>query len=92
MKKRKKIELKTELCLCSVNPSPYSALIPAQYTPISVVIDEAHDIVTVSTLLLRVSMVLDRYTLWIIAYLSNTLICLQLREMSIPRKSFYDRS
>ena len=74
--KEKRIELKTELCLCSVNTSLYSALIPAQYIPISVVINGARDIDAMMVSLLRICMMLDRYTLWIIAYLTNTLICL----------------
>jgi len=56
-----------------INPSLYSALFPAQYTPISVVIDEAHDIVTVSTLLLRVSMVSNGLSHSIIEYMPNRL-------------------
>ena len=76
MLKEKRIKLKTELCLCSVNPSPYSALIPAQYAPISTVMCVARDNGAIPVSLLRNSMMRDRYTLCIIAYLSNTLICL----------------
>ena len=76
MPEEKRIELKTELCLCSVNPPLYNTLFPAHYTPISVVMYGARDIVTVTISLLRNSMMRDRYTLWIIAYFSNTLICL----------------
>jgi len=36
----------------------------------------ARDIDAMTVSLLRESMMLDRYTLWIIAYLTNTLICL----------------
>ena len=43
MSKKKRIELKTELCLCSVNTSSHSALFPAQYALVSTVIDGAHD-------------------------------------------------
>ena len=75
------------MLLCIIIPSPYNALFPAQYTLISTVIDGAHDNDAMIVSVLRGCMVLDRYTLWIIAYLSNTLICSQLREMSIPRKS-----
>lgn len=63
MSKKKRIELKTELCLCSVNLSSYSALIPAHYALVSVVIDGAHDNDAMTVSLLRGCMVLDRYTL-----------------------------
>ena len=62
MSKKKRIELKTELCLCSVNPSPYNTLIPAQYTSISVVIDGAHDNRALTILLLHDSVVSYRFT------------------------------
>ena len=78
--------------MCSSDLLPYNTLFPAQYAPISTVIDGAHDNDAMTVSLLHDSMMRDRYTLWIIAYLSNTLICSYLREMSIPRKSFYDRS
>ena len=76
MPKEKRIELKTRMLFPIINPSSHSALIPAQYDPISTVIDEAHDNGSIPVSLLRGCMVLDRYTLCIIAYFSNTLICL----------------
>ena len=63
MSKEKRIKLKTELCLCIINPSPYNALFPAQYAPISVVTDGAHDNDAMLVSVLRDSMMLDRYTL-----------------------------
>ena len=56
MPKEKRIELKTRMLFPIINPSSHSALFPAQYDPISTVIDEAHDIVTVSITLLRYPM------------------------------------
>ena len=56
--------------------SSYNAHCSAQYTPISVVIDGAHDNDDMPVSVLRICMVSDGYTLWIIAYLTNTLICL----------------
>ena len=63
MKKRKKnrIENRTMLVLCQ--SSSYNALFPAQYTPISVVIDGSHDNDAMLVSVLRDSMMLDRYTL-----------------------------
>ena len=62
MSKKKRIELKTRMHLYIINPSLYSALIPAQYTPISVVTDGAHDNGALSILLLRESVVSYRFT------------------------------
>ena len=73
MSKKKRIDLKTELCLCFVNPSPYNALIPAQYTSISVVTDGARDNGALSILLLRDSVVSYRFTHSIIEYMPNRL-------------------
>ena len=56
MSKKKRIELKTELCLCSVKTSSHSALFPAQYTPISMVNDTTHDNDTMMVSLLRYPM------------------------------------
>ena len=61
--KKKERETKTELCLCSVNPSSYSALIPAQYALVSVVIDTTSDNDAMIVSLLCDCMVPDRYTL-----------------------------
>ena len=63
------------MLLCIIDPSLYSALYPTLYIPTSVVTGGAHDIVTVTVSLLRGCMVVDRYTLWIITYFSNALIC-----------------
>ena len=64
------------MLLYIINPSLYSALIPTLYNPTSTVMYDVHDIDVMTVSLLCICMMLDRYTLWIIAYLSNTLICL----------------
>ena len=63
MPKEKRIELKTRMLFPIINPSSHSALFPAQYAPISVVTDRAHDNDAMPVSLLRDSMVSDRYTL-----------------------------
>ena len=64
------------MLLCIINPSLYSALYPTLYIPTSTVVYGARDIDVMPVSLLRICMVSDGYTLWIIAYLTNTLICL----------------
>ena len=64
------------MLLCIINTSLYSALYPTLYIPTSTVVYGARDIDVMPVSLLRGSMVSDRYTLWIIAYFSKTLICL----------------
>ena len=61
--KKKERKMKTRMLFPIIIPSSHSALFYAQYAPISVVIDEAHDNVMYGTLLLRDSMLRDRYTL-----------------------------
>ena len=60
------------MLLCSINPSLYSALYPALYIPTSTVMYGTCDIDVMAVSLLRFCMLLDRYTLWIIVYFSNT--------------------
>ena len=74
------------MLLCIINPSSHSALYPTLYIPTSVVSDGARDIGAMVISLLHDSMVSDRYTLWIIAYFSKTLIFSYLRGISIYRK------
>ena len=64
------------MLLCIINTSLHSALYPALYIPTSTVMYGTCDIDVMAVLLLRFCMLLDRYTLWIIVYFSNTLICL----------------
>ena len=73
MSKEKRIELKTELCLCFVNPSSYNALFYAQYTHISTVSDTTRDNDAMLVSLLRGCMVSDGYTLCIEEYMPNRL-------------------
>ena len=71
--KEKRIELKTELCLCSINTSSHSTLFPAHYALVSMVNDGARDNDIIPVSLLRICMVLDRYTLCIEEYIQNRL-------------------
>ena len=73
MPKEKRINLKTELCLCIINPSSHSALFYAQYALVSVVTDRTYDNGALSILLLRDSVVSYRYTHSIIEYMLNRL-------------------
>ena len=60
--KKKEREMKTRMLFPIINPSPYSALISAQYTPISTVTDRAHDNDTMIVSVLRDSVVSYRFT------------------------------
>ena len=51
------------MLLYIINPSLYSALIPARYAPTSVVMCVARDNDTMTVSLLCICMMLDRYTL-----------------------------
>ena len=62
MPKEKRIELILIVLFLIINPSSHSALIPAQYAPISTVIDEAHDNGSIPVSLLRDSVVSYRFT------------------------------
>ena len=64
------------MLLYIINTSLYSALYPTLYVPTSTVMYGARDIDVMTVSLLRICMILDRYTLWIIAYFSKTLIYL----------------
>ena len=75
MPKEKRINLISIVLFPIINPPLHNALIPAHYAPISTVLYGVHDNDAMPVSLLRNSMVLDRYTLWIIAYFSKTLIC-----------------
>ena len=55
------------MLLYIINPSLYSTLYSALYVPTSVMSDGVCDIDVMTVSVLRISIVLDRYTLWIIA-------------------------
>ena len=73
MPKEKRINLKTKILLCIINPPLYNALFPAQYAPISTVMYVAHDNGAMMVSLLHDSMMRDRYTLYIKEYMPNRL-------------------
>ena len=60
--KKKEREMKTRMLFPIINPSSHSALIPAQYAPISTVTDRAHDNDTMIVSVLRDNVVSYRFT------------------------------
>ena len=73
MPKKKRIELKTRMHLYIINPSLYSALIPAQYALVTVVMCVAHDNDVMPVSLLRSCMVSNGLSHSIIEYMPNRL-------------------